>query len=161
MTGVRALTVALSLIAATTATAQVQPVTPPSSPPGNAFRFPVAVALQRFEIVPGKEVRFVEWMTYLRTERAAAVATLDGERMYFEAVFSDTSAGRSYAYWLTFQGDGGTPVESSNAELDRRHLAYWNECIVKGSRRRMGYEFHLTPAFVDSVIVTQQRRAPW
>lgn len=163
MTGIRAITFALSLSAATTATttaAQVQPAAPPSGPPGYAFRFPVAVALQRFEIVPGKEGRFAEWMTYLRTERAAAVATLDGEKMYFEAVFSDTSAGRSYAYWLTFQGDGGTPVESSTAELDRRHLEFWNECIVKGSRRRMGHEFYLTPAFLDSAIVSHQRKAP-
>ena len=123
------------------------------------FKHPLEAKLQRFEVVSSKEQKFKEWMDYLRRERVAAVATLDGERTYFEAVFSEKSAdGKTYAYWLTFKGAGGSAVENSTSELDKKHLEYWNECIVKGSRKILEGEFYLTPEFLDEVIAEHQQK---
>lgn len=121
------------------------------------FKYPVKASLLRFEVIAGKERKFDEWMNYLRAERAAAVETLEGERMYFEAVFSDKTDGKTYAFWMTFKGEGGKPVESSNHELDKKHLEFWNECIKKGSRKVFDGEFYLTPKFLDEAIVEYQK----
>lgn len=122
------------------------------------FKYPLRAKLQRFEVIEGKERRFEEWMNYLRAERAAAVETLEGEKMYFEAVFSDTTDGKTYAFWMTFKGEGGKPVESSKHELDKKHLEFWNECIRKGSRKVFETEFHLTPGFFDEAIAQHQKK---
>ena len=122
------------------------------------FKFSLAAKLQRFEVVAGKEEKFKEWMDYLRRNRVAAAATLEGERTYFEAVFSDKSGdGMTYAYWLTLKGEGGKSVESSTSELDKKHLEYWNECIKKGSRKVFDGEFYLTPEFLDQTIAQHQK----
>lgn len=122
------------------------------------FKYPLQAKLQRFEVIEGKEQKFREWMDYLRRERVAAVATLEGEKMYFEAVFSEkVEGGRTYAYWLTFKGEGGKPVESSTSELDKKHLEYWNDCIKKGSRKIFDGEFYLTPEFLDKTIAQHQK----
>ena len=120
------------------------------------FKHPLSAKLQRFEVIEGKQQRFNEWMNYLRAERAAAVETLAGEKMYFEAVFSDKADGKTYAFWLTFKGEGGKPVESSKHELDRKHLEFWNECIKKDSRKVFEPEFYLTPRFFDQAIAQHQ-----
>ncbi len=120
------------------------------------FKFPPQAQLQRFEVIAGKEDKFKEWMDYLRQHRTLAVATLADERMYFETVLTEKIEGVTYAYWLSFKGEGGKPVESSNHELDKVHLAYWNECIKKGSRQVLNTEFYLTPTFIDAAIARQQ-----
>jgi hypothetical protein len=120
------------------------------------FKFPLKASLLRFEIVAGKERKFAEWMNFLRAEREAAVETLEGEKMYFEAVFSDKTDGKIYAFWMIFNGEGGKPVEKSNHELDKKHLAFWNECIKKGSRKTFDGEFYLTPEFLDQAIAQHQ-----
>jgi hypothetical protein len=107
-------------------------------------------------VIEGKEQRFTEWMSFLRAERAAAVETLEGEKTYFEAVFSDKADGKTYAFWLTFKGEGGKPVESSRHELDRKHLEFWNECIRKDSRKVFEAEFYLTPGFFDQAVAQHQ-----
>ncbi len=121
------------------------------------FQFPLKAKLQRFEVIEGKEQRLSEWMGYLRGERNAAVATLEDEKMYFEAVFSEKNEGRTYAFWLTLQGEGGKPVESSNHELDRKHMEFWNECIKRDSRKVLNEEFYLTPKFLDEAIIRHQQ----
>lgn len=121
------------------------------------FKTPPIVKLQRFELNAGKEDKFREWMDYLRKNRGLAVETLEGEKMYFESVFSEQLDGNTYVYWLTFNGEGGKPVESSNHELDKKHLEFWNDCIKKGSRKVIGNEFYLTPEFIDKAITKHQR----
>ncbi len=123
---------------------------------GPQFKYPLKAKLQRFEVIEGKEQRFTEWMNFLRAERAAAVETLEDEKMYFESVFSDKTDGKTYAFWLTFKGEGGKPVESSKHELDKKHLEFWNECIKKGSRKVYETEFYLTPGFFDQAIAQRQ-----
>ena len=95
-------------------------------------------------------------MNFLRAQREAAVETLEDEKTYFEAVFSDKSDGKTYAFWLTFKGEGGKPVESSKHELDRKHLEFWNECIKKDSRKVFETEIYLTPGFFDQAIAQHQ-----
>jgi uncharacterized protein DUF6176 len=125
---------------------------------GPQIKYPLRAKLQRFEVIEGKERRFTEWMNFLRAERAAAVETLEDEKTYFEAVFSEKNDGRIYAFWLTFKGGGGKPVESSKHELDRKHLEFWNECIKKDSRKVLDTEFYLTPSFFDQAIAEHQTR---
>jgi hypothetical protein len=110
------------------------------------------VKLQRFEVIAGKEERFEEWMSFLRQEHAAVVLTLEREKMYFEAIFSEKVGDTTYAYWLTFKGTGGSSVESSEHEVDRKHLEFFDECIRMGSRRVLSLENHFVPARVDEAI---------
>jgi hypothetical protein len=110
------------------------------------------VKLQRFEVIAGKEERFEEWMSYLRKERAAVVLTLEREKMYFEAIFSEKVGETTYAYWMTFKGTGGKAVESSEHEVDRKHLEFFNECIKMGSRKVLSLENEFLPAFVEEAI---------
>jgi hypothetical protein len=123
---------------------------------GAQIKYPLRAKLQRFEVIEGKEQRFTEWMNFLRAERATAVETLEDEKTYFEAVFSEKNDGKTYAFWLTFKGEGGKPVESSKHELDRKHLEFWTECIKKDSRKVFDTEFYLTPGFFDQAIAQHQ-----
>jgi hypothetical protein len=121
------------------------------------IKYPLKARLQRFEVIEGKHQRFQEWMSFLRDQREAAVETLEGEKTYFEAVFSEKTDGKIYAFWLTFKGEGGKPVEDSKHELDRKHLEFWNECIKKDSRKVFETEFYLTPGFFDQAIAQHQK----
>jgi hypothetical protein len=122
------------------------------------FKYPLEVKLQRFEVNEEKQSRFNEWMNFLRDRRKAAVETLEDEKAYFEAVFSDESNGKKYAYWRTFKGAGGKQVESSKHELDKMHLEFWNECIKPNSRLVFTKEFYLTPDFLDQAISLHQAK---
>jgi hypothetical protein len=113
------------------------------------------VKLQRFEVIAGKEERFEEWMSFLRNERPAVILTLERERMYFEAIFSEKVGDTTYAYWMTFKGTGGKAVESSDHEVDRKHLEFFNECIKMGSRKVLSLENEFVPAFVEEAIARE------
>jgi hypothetical protein len=124
----------------------------PATPPEHTRE----VKLQRFEVIRGKEKRFEEWMSFLRRERAAVVVTLERERMYFEAVFSEKVGDTTYAYWLTFKGAGGQAVESSTHEVDRRHLEYFKECIKMGSRQVLALEAEFVADLVEQAIARHE-----
>jgi hypothetical protein len=115
------------------------------------------VKLQRFEVIRGKEDRFHEWMGFLRSQRAAVLVTLEGEQMYFEAIFSERVRDTTYAYWLTFKGTGGTAVENSTHEVDRKHLEYFRECIKMGSRQVLDLEVEFTASTLDQAITRSER----
>lgn len=106
--------------------------TVPQSPP-EPLR-PVEVTLHRFDRKPGSEATFREWIDYLRSHHREAVATLGRERTYFEAMFIAPDEPRRL-YWLEVKGAGGKPVESSDHELDRRHMPIWMPCSSRGRMR--------------------------
>lgn len=83
--------------------------------------------LTRLKIKEGKEERVEEWMNMLRENLPAALATLEGEKMYVEAIFSDFEEG--YMYWFSVQGDGGIDVHDSEHEIDKKHIEFAHECI--------------------------------
>lgn len=103
----------------------------------------VQTELTRFKIKPGKEERVMQWMDMLRDNLPAALATLKGEKMYVEAIFSDFEEG--YMYWFSVQGEGGTDVNDSEHEIDKKHLEFFDECIVsEGSNFKKDFKLELS-----------------
>lgn len=113
-----------------------------------------SVVLDRFTVKLGKEARAHEWMRELNERIEECRATLDQEKMYFEAVFSEERDGRMYLYWTEFKDPGGQQVRESEAEIDQIHLAFWDECIESGSRKVMATELILIPQFIRDAIAT-------
>ena len=118
---------------------------------------PVGVVLHRFDMVPGQERRFAEWVSFLHRRHRDAVATLARERTYFEAMFTAPDEPRRL-YWITVQGAGGAPVESSPLDLDRRHQAYMDAVLAKGSHRRLTTQNVLAPDFLVEAVRDEQQR---
>lgn len=84
-----------------------------------------------FAVIPGKESRADEWLGILQARRSECVATLDREHMHFESIFRHEANGRLYLSWLSVQGPAGEHVASSGFEIDKTHMAFWDECIDK------------------------------
>lgn len=118
---------------------------------------PVAVTLHRFDMVPGQEAKFREWIDFLQTRHRDAVNTLGRERTYFEAMFTAPDEPRRL-YWITVQGAGGSQVESSNLDLDRRHIEYMKAVLAKGSHVRLETRNILAPDFIVSAVRDEQAR---
>ncbi|MFC2373782.1 MAG: DUF6176 family protein, partial [Parascardovia denticolens] len=38
--------------------------------------------------------------------------------------------GQMYLYWFSYQGDDAQAVEESESWIDKKHLEYWDECLV-------------------------------
>ena len=118
---------------------------------------PVTVTLHWFDRVPSERARFDEWIGYLRGHHREAVETLGRERTYLEAMFTAADEpGR--LYWLTVEGAGGASVETSSSELDRRHVAYMDAVLVKGSHRRLDTRNVLAPDFAIAAVRAEQGR---
>ena len=49
--------------------------------------------------------------------------------MYVETIFREELNGEEYLYWYSVQGEQGENVETSNHEIDKKHLEYWKQCI--------------------------------
>lgn len=132
--------------------ARSQPVSQPPAP----LR-PVEVTLHRFDMQPGSEGKFREWIAFLQSRRREAVATLSREHTYVEAMFTAPDEPRRL-YWITVTGEGGAPVESSTSDLDRKHQDYMDAVLAKGSHRRLNTENVLLRDFIVRAIRDQQRR---
>ncbi|WP_174279538.1 DUF6176 family protein, partial [Sphingomonas bacterium] len=118
---------------------------------------PVAVTLHRFDLAPGCDATFRAWIDFLHARHRDAVATLGRERTYLEAMFTaPDEPGR--LYWLTVQGAGGAAVDSSTLDLDRRHQAFMDAVLAKGSHRRLVTENVLAPDFIVRAVREQQGR---
>lgn len=118
---------------------------------------PVDVTLHRFDLVPGQEAIFREWIGLLHARHREAVATLGRERTYLEAMFTAPDEPRRL-YWLTVQGAGGAAVETSDLDLDRRHRAYMDAVLAKGSHVRLTTRNVLAPDFIVRAVRVEQTR---
>ncbi|AVP46482.1 MULTISPECIES: DUF6176 family protein [Bacillus cereus group] len=87
------------------------------------------VELTRFKVKPGKSHRVDEWMQLLNDNLKEVLLTLNDEKMYVETIFREIRGGEEYLYWYSVQGEGGIFVENSHYEIDKKHLAFWYECI--------------------------------
>ncbi|MDO4711445.1 MAG: DUF6176 family protein [Peptostreptococcaceae bacterium] len=83
----------------------------------------------RFKVKEGKMEKAREWIAFLNENMPAVLETLEGERMYVEVIFSEKIHGEDYLYWFSVQGEGGIQVQDSEHWIDKKHLAYWDECI--------------------------------
>jgi hypothetical protein len=72
-----------------------------------------------------------------------------------EAIFSEELGDEMYLWWVEFKEAGGRPIQNSIAEIDRIHLAFWEECIEKGSRQVMRTELVLIPEYIRKAIASR------
>ncbi len=113
------------------------------------------VVLDRFHVKSDKKERAREWMGILNQRIDECRATLEAENMFFEAIFSEELGNEMYLWWVEFKDVGGRPIQDSIAEIDRIHLALWEECIEKGSRQVMRTELVLIPEYIRKAIASR------
>ena len=87
------------------------------------------VELTRFKVKSGKSGLVDEWMKMLQDNLPAAIETLEGEKMYVEAIFRENKDGQDYLYWFIVQGEDGINVNDSEHEIDKKHNQYFRECV--------------------------------
>lgn len=87
------------------------------------------VELTRFRVKSGKSKIVDEWMGFLNANLPSVLETLEGEKMYVEAIFREVFHGEEYLYWFSVQGEEGIEVTQSEHWIDKKHLEYWRECI--------------------------------
>ena len=73
----------------------------------------------------------MEWMNTLKKRKSECIDALDREKMIYEALFSFEEGGRLFLSWFSVQKEGHEDVASSEHEIDKVHLKYWDECIDK------------------------------
>jgi len=118
----------------------------------SSLKYPLEVTLYRFELNGDKLDRFEDWMQFYRDNMLATVATLERERMYFEAMFRDRTKQKDVVYWLAVNGKGGKSGDNSPLEIDKKHREYMKEILKKGSRTALSTEFVLVPRFVEAAV---------
>ncbi|GAB3056654.1 DUF6176 family protein [Salinicoccus sesuvii] len=87
------------------------------------------VELTRYRVIDGKSAVVDEWLTFLNENMEDVLVTLEGEKMYVETIFREVLDGHEYLYWYAVQGEGGIDVNDSTHWIDKKHLAFWEECI--------------------------------
>ncbi len=93
---------------------------------------PLDVTLYRFELEPNHLDRFNEWVQFEHAHHAETVATIEREKMYFEAIFRDQVNQKNVIYWLAVSGDGGAHSDSSPLPIDQEYQMFMNETLKKG-----------------------------
>lgn len=130
----------------------IQPAAPPESLP-----YPLEASLLRFELQPGVEPTFRDWMQFLRDEHPAVLETLDRERMYVEGIFRDPAREPRVIYWLVVRGTGGASSDTSEHPVDRKHVEFMGRVLRKGSRSQLSTENWLLAPFIAKAIAEEQR----
>lgn len=87
------------------------------------------VELTRFKVDEGKSARVDEWLKMLNDSMDEVIQTLDREQMKLEVIFREIIEDREYLYWFSVQGETGEDVNTSTFEVDRKHIAFHDECI--------------------------------
>ncbi len=68
-------------------------------------------------------------MKFLKANQTRVNYTLLAENMQLEHIFSITLNDTLYLCWYSNQTAPSRPVEESTDPIDRKHLAFWDECI--------------------------------
>ncbi len=113
---------------------------------------PFTATLYRFELNPDKLDRFEDWVRFEHEHHAETVATLEYEKMYFEAIFRDREHAKDVIYWLAVQGQGGGHTEDSPLSIDKQYEQFMQETLKKGSRTTLSTEYLLAPPFIAEAI---------
>ena len=108
--------------------------------------------LYRFALNPDKLDRFDDWVRFEHAHHAETVATLEREKMYFEAIFRDRAHDNGVIYWLAVQGPGGGHTADSPLAIDKQYEQFMQETLKKGSRTMLSTEYTLVPPFVIDAI---------
>lgn len=121
-----------------------------------SVKYPLKATLYRFTINDGTQRKFNEWMKWHYDEYPAIINTLEREKMYSEAIFTDSVHQPGILYWLTIDAQGGAPVNNSPLKIDSVHNQYMKEVIKKGSRLTLKTEYYLIPQFLQHSIAEHQ-----
>ena len=87
------------------------------------------VELTRVRVKEGKSSRVDDWLKMLNDSMDEVIQTLDREQMKVEVIFREMINGEEYLYWFSVQGEAGEDVNASPFEVDRKHIAFHEECI--------------------------------
>ena len=87
------------------------------------------VELTRFRVKEDKSTRVDEWLKMLNDNMGEVIQTLDREQMKLEVIFREIINGEEYLYWFSVMGETGEQVTTSPFEVDRKHIAFDEECI--------------------------------
>jgi uncharacterized protein DUF6176 len=73
--------------------------------------------------------RVDDWLNMLNDNMDEVIQTLDREQMKVEVIFREIMDGNEYLYWFSVQGEAGEAVNTSPFEVDRKHIAFQEECM--------------------------------
>ncbi|MET1247755.1 DUF6176 family protein [Sporolactobacillus sp. STCC-11] len=111
------------------------------------------IELSKFRVKKGKTKQVDQWMKMLNEHMPEVVLTLENEKMYSETIFREKHQDEEYLYWYSVQGDNGAQVEESSMEIDKKHLAYWRECIDESYHApSITTEVHMIPDQLGTLI---------
>jgi hypothetical protein len=94
------------------------------------------VELSRFRVKDGKSPRVDVWLKILNENINECIQTLDREQMKLEMIFREIINGNEFLSWVSIQGEGGEPAETSPFEIDRKHREFFEECLDHDYGRR-------------------------
>jgi len=126
--------------------------------PSGTLQYPVKATLYRFKLNKNNMAVYHEWVKWHYDAYNAMIESLERERMYFECVFRDTlnSNDSDEIYWLAINGEGGETSSTSSLAIDKKHIEYMKQILVKGSRTTLKTEFTLLPNFIEESIAKHQ-----
>lgn len=87
------------------------------------------VELTRFKVKLGMSSVVDEWLQFLNENMEGVLLTLEREKMYVETIFREKQGEDEYLYWYSIQGEGAESVETSEHDIDKKHMEYWKKCI--------------------------------
>ena len=87
------------------------------------------VELTRVRVKEGKSARVDDWLNMLNDNMDEVIQTLDREQMKVEVIFRESIDGNESLYGFSVQGEAGEDVNTSPFEVDRKHIAFHEECI--------------------------------
>jgi hypothetical protein len=105
------------------------------------------VELSRFKVKPGKSTRVDEWRRMLNDRMSEIIPILDREEMKLEVIFREVIGEEEYLYWFTVQGEEGEPVQTSPHDVDKKHIAFHEECIE--------HEYGMRDAQAQAIMVPE------
>ncbi|TWT08517.1 hypothetical protein FQV26_00735 [Planococcus sp. CPCC 101016] len=104
--------------------------------------------LSKFKVKEGKAEVVDQWMAFLNEHMDSVLLTLEDEKMFVETIFKEEIEGAAYLYWYSVQGEGGSELENSDHEVDKKHMEFWNECI----------DFNYPSTDMDAQVVMIQKK---
>ena len=113
---------------------------------------PLKVRLYRYELNPDHLENFDKWVAFESANHAATVATLEGEKMYFEAVMRDSAHEPAVIYWIAIDGPRDPKVTPPTYPIDARYRELEANVLKPGSRREIDPEYVLVPDFITQAI---------
>ncbi|HVU98714.1 MAG TPA: DUF6176 family protein [Puia sp.] len=129
----------------------------PEAKSTGTLKYPLHSTLYRFTLNKSNMDVYQQWVRWHHEAYQPMIATLEREKMYFESVFRDTANEPGVIYWLAIDGEGGANSTSSTSEIDKKHVEYMKQILVKGSRVTLKTEFTLIPSFIDECIDRHQQ----